>query len=190
MDGVTWMADVFDTYCATFARGLDVEELVRGLGGDPARILPAVSDGDAFTLAMDEGPVARLGTCAGWAFALEHWSAEGMDRATLRRVSAGTEAVVLLDSGTPPKWFLYARDGEVVADFEPGVEAAQMGGADPASLVPALHAAGLLHADGTTVPDTDPSPLILGMTEQAFGLSLPREPLEHGVLPAVVLTRS
>ena len=27
---------------------------------------------------------------------------------------------MLLDSGTPPYWFVHARDGEIGSDFEPG----------------------------------------------------------------------
>ncbi|MET9876900.1 DUF6461 domain-containing protein [Actinacidiphila glaucinigra] len=132
-----------------------------------------------------KGLVARLGTCGGWAFALEHRSDEGMDRVTLRAVSPGTEAVVYLNAGAPPRWFLYAEDGRVVGDFEPGVEAAQLGGEDPGRLVPALQEAGLLLPDGTSAPDADGEDGILVMGERRSGLTLPRDAVEHGTLAAV-----
>lgn len=188
VDGIAWLRESFDTYCVTFAKGLSVDELVRRMGGDPARILPSVSGDDARILARDEGPVARLGIGNGWAFALEPASAEGTDRRTLQRVSAGTEAVMLLNSGMPPYWFVHARDGEIAADFEPGVEADQIGGTDPSFLVPAMQAAGMLLPDGTADPeDWEPEQRILTVVERVFSLDLPRTDLEIGTLKAVVL---
>ncbi|WP_406173074.1 DUF6461 domain-containing protein [Streptomyces sp. NBC_00996] len=188
MDGIAWIREALDAYCVTFARGLSVDELVRRLGTDPARILPSVSAHEAELLARDEGPVARLGTGNGWAFALESASAEGTDRRTLRRVSEGTEAVMLLDSGMPPYWFVHARNGEIAADFEPGVEAEQIGGTDPSFLVPAMQTAGMLLADGTANPeDWEPEQRIITVAEQVFSLDLPRAAVESGTLPAVVL---
>lgn len=188
MDGVAWIREAFDAYCVTFARGLSVAELVHRIGSDPERILPSVSADEALRLARDEGPVARLGTSNGWAFAMESASAEGTDRRTLQRVSRGTDAVMLLDSGTPPYWFVHARDGEIASDFEPGVEAEQIGGTDPSFLVPAMREAGMLLPDGTADPDDwEPEQRILTVAERVFSLDLPRTAIEGGSLPAVVL---
>lgn len=188
MDGIAWIRDVYDAYCITFARGLSVAELVRRMGSDPERILPSVSPDEALRLAEDEGPVARLGTSGGWAFAVEFASAEGTDRRALQRVSRGTDAVLLLDSGTPPYWFVHARDGEIASDFEPGVEAEQIGGTDPSFLVPAMREAGMLLPDGTADPDDwEPERRILTVAERVFSLDLPRTALRDGSLPAVVL---
>ncbi|MFE0626867.1 DUF6461 domain-containing protein [Streptomyces sp. NPDC058864] len=184
-DGIRWIAGAFDTYCLTFARGLEVAELVRRMGGDPGGIREGLSADDAMQWSDEKGQVARLGTCGGWAFALEHWSVEGMDRGTLRAVSRGTEAVVYLNAGVPPRWFLYAEDGRIVGDFEPGVEAAQLGGEDPGRLVPAMQQVGLLLADGTSAPDAGGEDEILAMGERRFGLALPRDTVEHGTLAAV-----
>ncbi|CAM5503671.1 hypothetical protein SALBM311S_03496 [Streptomyces alboniger] len=124
----------------------------------------------------------------GWAFAIECASAEGTDRPTLERVSQGTDAVVLLDSGTPPYWFVHARDGEIASDFEPGVEAEQIGGTHPSFLVPAMREAGMLLPDGTADPDDwEPERRILTVAEQVFSLDLPRTAIEGDSLPAVVL---
>ncbi|MGD1222745.1 MULTISPECIES: DUF6461 domain-containing protein [Streptomyces] len=189
MDGIAWIRETYDAYCVTFAKGLSAEELVRRMGGDPGRIMPSLSAEDALELAGDKGPVARLGTSNGWAFALEPASAEGTDRRLLRRVSEGTEAVMLLDSGMPPYWFVHARDGEIAADFEPGVEAEQIGGSDPSFLVPAMQSAGMLLPDGTADPeDWEPEQRILTVAERVFALDLPRTALEAGTLPAVLLS--
>ncbi|MET8247769.1 DUF6461 domain-containing protein [Streptomyces sp. NPDC005202] len=188
MDGIGWIREAFDAYCVTFVRGLSVEELVRRLGVDPAGILPSLSGEEARVLAGDKGPVARLGTSNGWAFTLEFASAETTDRRTLRRLSEGTDAVMLLDSGMPPYWFVHARDGEIASDFEPGVEAEQIGGTDPSFLVPAMQRAGMLLPDGTADPDDwEPERRILTVAEQVFSLDLPRAAIGHGSLAAVVL---
>ncbi|MEU4093780.1 DUF6461 domain-containing protein [Streptomyces sp. NPDC026673] len=112
----------------------------------------------------------------------------GHGAADAARCLPGTEAVVYLNSGTPPQWFLYAEDGRVVGDFEPGVEAGQLGGEDPGRLVPALQEAGLLLPDGTSAPDANAESGILEMGERHFGLTLPREAVEHGTLAAVSLS--
>ncbi|MFJ4844911.1 MULTISPECIES: DUF6461 domain-containing protein [unclassified Streptomyces] len=183
--GIQWISEAFDTYCLTFARGLGIAELVRRMGGDPGTIREGLTADEAMEWSYGKGLVARLGTCGGWAFALEHWSDEGMERRTLRDVARGTEAVVYLNSGGPPRWFLYAEDGRIIGDFEPGVEADQLGGDDPGRLVPAMQEVGLLLPDGSAVPDVNAEIKILEMGERHFGLTLPREVVEHGPLAAV-----
>jgi hypothetical protein len=188
LDGIEWVADAFDTYCLTFAWGLSPEELVGRLGGDVSAMLPSASPEQVSELDSAKGSAARMGVCAGWAFSVERWSAEGMDRAALRTVSEGTDAVVLLCSGASPLWFLHARDGVVLADFEPGVEADQLGGHSPEHLLSAMMEVGLLLPDGTSAEDVDERRLILRTAETVFGLSLPREDLLHGRLAAVSLS--
>ena len=186
-DGIQWIAEVFDAYCVTFARDLDVAAPVRRLGGEPARVRRDVSVGEAFSWAMDQGSVALLGTCAGWAFAVELWSHEGAERGASERVSAGTESVVLVSS-TGPEAFLHSGDGVLLASFEPGTPAEDWSGAAPDALRATLAAAGLLAGDGTPCPghDTDGA-WMLAAAERAFGLSLPRRTLEHGTTEAVLL---
>ncbi|MEU6347304.1 DUF6461 domain-containing protein [Streptomyces sp. NPDC046977] len=183
--GIQWISEAFDTYCLTFARGLGIAELVRRMGGDAGTIREGLTADEAMDWSFEKGSVARLGTCGGWAFALEHWSAEGMERRTLRDVSRGTEAVVYLNGGAPPRWFLYAEDGRIMGDFEPGIETDQLGGDDPGRLVPAMQEVGLLLPDGTAAPDVNEEIKILEMGERHFGLTLPREVVEHGPLAAV-----
>jgi hypothetical protein len=187
LDGIEWVADVFDTYCLTFARGLSVEELIARLRGDVRTVVASASPEQITELDRAKGSAAQVGACAGWSFALERWSAEGMDRTTLRGVSAATEAVVLLCSGASPLWFLHARDGVILADFEPGVEAAQLGGHSPEHLVPVMIEVGLLLPDGTSATEVDEQRLILRAAETAFGLDLPRESLLQSRVSAVSL---
>ncbi|MEU6274327.1 DUF6461 domain-containing protein [Streptomyces populi] len=112
-----------------------------------------------------------------------------MDRKTLRKISRGTEAVVFLNAAVPPHWFLHAEGGRLMADFEPGVEAARLGGEGPGRLVPAMQAVGLLLADRTAVPDVHGEDKILEMGERHFGFTLPREAVGNGNLAAVGFAR-
>lgn len=91
----------------------------------------------------------------------------------------------------PPYWFVHTRDRENASDFEPGVEAEQIGGADTGFLVPAVQAAGTLLADGTASPDDwEPDQRNLTVAERVFALDLLRAPLQHGPFAAVVLAQA
>lgn len=187
MDGIQWIADSLDAYCVSFGKGLTISQLATALGASSEAIIPAVTGEDAFSLAMTRGPVARLGVCAGWAFAIEEWSDVGIGHGTLSRTSRVTEGVAVMRTGTSPQHFVYAEGGEIVANFEPGVPVSQFGGTDPTRLVPALQEVELITPDesGTSHLDTDRR--ILDMAERFYGLSLPRAKIENGTLPAALL---
>ncbi|MFD7019039.1 DUF6461 domain-containing protein [Streptomyces sp. NPDC059161] len=187
-DGMQWIPGVFDTYCLAFARGITVSELVRRMGADIAAVRHGVTGGDAFSLAMGEGPVALLGTSEGWAFSLEHWSDQAADNAVLGRLSTGTQAVVLLNGGTGPLKLACADNGSVVADFEPGVAAADIGTSAADHLVAIAREAGLFETDGgPALGEGDEELWMLRFAEEVFRLTLPRDEVEHGTLDAVLL---
>lgn len=187
-DGMQWIPDVFDTYCLTLVRDLTVPELVRRLGADPAAVKRGVTGSEAFSLAMNEGPVSLLGTSRGWAFSLEHWSDRGAEKDVLAELSRGTEAVVLVNSGVGLMRFLHAVDGLVVADFEPGVSATDVDFSRAERLAPFVGDADFFETDGSPVlGEADEELWMLRFAEHAFGLSLPRAELEHGALAAVLL---
>ncbi|WP_323806081.1 DUF6461 domain-containing protein [Streptomyces sp. MB09-01] len=188
MDGIRWLPEDFDAYCLLLVRGLGVNELVARLGYDPRTVMPAVTPDEAFEHSMDTAPVTRLGTTGDWAFSLEQWSAEGMEAETARRVSAGTECIAVLNSGTPPVWFMHAVDGEVVAHFEPS-DAQDVVDGSQGRLTSELVAAGLVAAG---VPEgaagESSQTLLLKLVEQHFGVGLPRASLASTALPALALT--
>ncbi|MFD7540198.1 DUF6461 domain-containing protein [Streptomyces sp. NPDC059819] len=187
-DGMQWIADVFDSYCLALVRGLAVPELVQRMGADPAAVQQHVTGSEAFSMAMNEGPVSLLGTSEGWAFSLEHWSDQAAGAATLAEVSRGTEAVVLVNSGVGLMRFLHAVDGLVVADFEPGVSARDVDFAVAERLRPFATDAYLFEVDGSPVMgEGDEELWMLRFAEHVFGVALPREELGHGALAAVLL---
>ncbi|MEW2131910.1 DUF6461 domain-containing protein [Streptomyces sp. NPDC005435] len=186
--GLRWVPDVFDAYCLAFVRGVTVGELVRRLGADPAAVREGVTGQAAFTSAMNEGAVSLLGTAQGWAFSLEHWSEQAAQADVLARLSGGTEAVVMVNGGVGTTRFLHAVDGLVVADFEPGVSAADMNVSADERLVPLLGDTDFFDGDECSVlGEADEESWMLRLAERAFGLSLPRQELEHGALDAVLL---
>ncbi|MEU8541455.1 DUF6461 domain-containing protein [Streptomyces sp. NPDC048717] len=187
-DGMQWIPDAFETYCLMLVRELTVPELVRRLGADPAGVKPGVTGPEAFSLAMNEGPVSLLGTSRGWAFSLEHWSDQGAEADVLAEVSRGTEAVVLVNSGIGMTRFLHAVDGLVVADFEPGVPATDVDFSRAERPAPFAGDADFFEADGSPVLGEAGEELwMLRFAERVFELSLPRAELEHGALAAVLL---
>ncbi|MFD9789359.1 DUF6461 domain-containing protein [Streptomyces sp. NPDC059070] len=186
-DGLAWMAQAFDAYCVTFVRGVDIVELARRMGAGPGDLRPDVTVEEAFALAMNECPVALVGVCGEWAFALELWSDAATDTPTLPRLSQDGEAVVLLSS-TGPRRFLHGAGGQVLADFEPGVSADEMAGAAPGRLREALLAGGFFTAEGLAeLGEGSREEWMLRSAETVFGLSLPRRQLEDGASTAVML---
>ncbi|MFI9586074.1 DUF6461 domain-containing protein [Streptomyces sp. NPDC052236] len=186
-DGIVWIADAYETYCLTCVRGVTGTELVTALGGDPAHVIDAAAETDLLRLEDDWGGAARFGEDSSWAWVLERWSATGLDRPRLLALSSGTDALVVLEPGASPRWFVHARDGRTAADFEPGVEPDQWAGHAREPMVTALREAGALRPDGTAVEDCDVQRSLLRAVEIAFGVSLPRNALLHGATAAVPL---
>lgn len=193
-DGIRWLADWDGWYVGlTFARGVPPGELALRLGAVPGVRPGPLGARDAWSLAsetMDGDGVARVGSWAGWSFAVEHGLPAGAER--LAEVSrSGAEAVHLdPQPDHPPRQFAYARDGEVVCCFGLGEECWR-GGRQPDFLLPELVAAGLLEPDGTHAgPEDEPGAerdrRTLAVLEHRFALSLPRRLIEETPLPAFV----
>ncbi|KOT99369.1 hypothetical protein ADK70_03915 [Streptomyces rimosus subsp. pseudoverticillatus] len=192
-DGLQWVAErgAFEMgYWIVFARGLSAEELVSRLEGDFAA-MTLMSWSDAVELEMEaedeDEQVVRVGSCQGWAFAVAEYGPLGERTDELvQAASAGTEAVSVSRTVNADTWFLHAKDGETLCEFEPGLEHERTG-VSSNDLVEALKQVGLLLPDGTSPrehgSDVDDSERrVLQMAEQAFGVGLPRDQVEHGQL--------
>ncbi|MFJ2770493.1 DUF6461 domain-containing protein [Streptomyces sp. NPDC087300] len=206
-DGLAWIADAWsgtspsapDLYI-TCARGLGPEQLAERMADhEPVEVGPALTSQEARGM-VDLSQiycVGRIGQSGDWSFIVECGGSEGwtLDPATSR----GAE-VLILDPrpDDPPSFFTYLADGQVRLHFELGF-GYDPAGARPDLLRPALEAAGITPPEDTIDDllgdDEETSPLeqkrrVLIVAGEHFGLSLPRQLIESGRLPAVVTRTS
>jgi hypothetical protein len=206
-DNLAWIADAWqgaspsatDLYI-TCARGLSPQELAERMADhEPVEVGPALTTQEAHRM-VDLSQiycVGRIGRSGDWSFIVECVGSEGwaLDPA----VSRGAE-VLIFDPrpDDPPSFFTYLADGEVQLHFELGF-GYDPAGAQPDLLRPALEAAGvippegsiddLLGADEELLP-FEQTRQVLTVVGEYFGLSLPRQVIESGPLPAVVTRTS
>ncbi|MGW0710370.1 DUF6461 domain-containing protein [Streptomyces sp. NPDC002643] len=195
-DGIEWLADQDDwSHTVFFARGVTPEELGARLGGLPASVPPPLTGQEAWDRVMDLGTdeetVARVGSEAGWAFAVLYGFEDGGDR--LQDIARGAEAIQLVPAWDhPPARFSYAEDGTLACSFGIGEEAWRVG-ERPDLLLPELVDAGVLHPDGTYAgPDGSDHRVrvrnTLAVIQRRFGVSLSRDDVERSRLPAFVIS--
>ncbi|MFF4250268.1 DUF6461 domain-containing protein [Streptomyces sp. NPDC001663] len=206
-ENLAWIADawrgtspsVTDLYIAC-ARGLSPQELAEHMADhEPVEIGPALTIQEAHRM-VDLAQiycVGRIGHSGEWSFIVECVGSErwALDPA----VSRGAE-VLIFDPrpDDPPSFFTYLADGEVQLHFELGF-GHDPAGAQPDLLRPALEAAGvippeddiddLLGAD-EELSSAEEKRRVLKVVGEHFGLSLPRQVIENGQLPAVVTRTS
>ncbi|MFE4518000.1 DUF6461 domain-containing protein [Kitasatospora sp. NPDC056783] len=208
-DGIQWLAEIGgqgtgrpstggpdgegEVGGVIFARGITPEELARRMGADPATATEPISDTEIRDLDIevyrpsDDGDgVIRVGTCAGWSFAIEYGDSTGGELLT-EIARDGVEVVHFRPMPEQrPALLDYARDGAVLCGFGLGEERWRWG-QEPDLLVPDLVAAKVLEADGVTScgPGQEAAARrTLGAVERRFGLSLPRAALGGLRLPA------
>ncbi|WP_316525512.1 DUF6461 domain-containing protein [Kitasatospora brasiliensis] len=211
-DGIQWLAEIGgpgagrpstglpdtdgEVGGVLFARGITPEELARRMGADPATATEPISDTEIRGLDIevyrpsDDGDgVIRVGTCAGWSFAIEYGDSTGGELLT-EIARDGVEVVHFRSMPRQrPALLDYARDGAVLCGFGLGEERWRWG-QEPDLLVPDLVAAKVLEADGVTScgPAREAAVAVgrrtLGAVERRFGLSLPRAALGGLRLPA------
>jgi hypothetical protein len=196
LGGIQWLAteEHFELgYWVVFARGLDPVELVLRVGAEPDPMTPLTRK-EAGDLQDDtDDVVIRAGSSAGWAFGVVEGGPVGADIfGTIRALSVGTEAVELWRTVNAVMSFGYARDGETVCRFEPGLEH-ERSGSDPDRLLEALQRVGLVLPDGSTPFERGttverPELRALALAESSFGLDLPRHAVLRDALPAARLT--
>jgi hypothetical protein len=207
-DDLAWIADAWrgtspsatDLYL-TCARGLSPRQLAQRMADhDPVEIGPALTIGEAHRMVdlTQIYCVGRIGQSGDWSFVVECVGSEGwaLDPA----VSRDGAEVLIFDPrpDDPPSFFTYLANGEVQLHFELGF-GYDPAGAQPDLLRPALEAAGVIPPQGDIDDllgrDEELSPLeetrrVLQLVGEHFGLSLPRQVIENGQLPAVVTRTS
>jgi hypothetical protein len=208
-DGTTWLASpqsiAFGGYHVVLARGLSPEELVDRLAAtvETQHIAVAVGDhtGESLLELMDDtygdsfdGIGLRLGRAGDWTYVVAYGGWQGKF-GPLAPVSRGGVHVCLLEyeeeNGKPvPPQFGYFHDGRLLTACNLELDASwgyQGVDGDPAT---AGRLQGLLTAAGLPDPERDEGEVhrtALGVIERFFGLSLPKDPIVSGTLPAVLL---
>jgi hypothetical protein len=180
--------------CLTFGRDVTAERVLEAFGMNPADalVLPEAEADRAlrFPVFDEPGrrgcPWLRAGRVGDWAFAIEEISLQGYLGDAGKRLSAGTEAVVV--SWTPKiNYAHYLADGEEVISFDPDLAHIRYG-SDPDRFLAQMRAAGLdtepARDDDEVLPEGDMDPVIatLDMFTLALGIRLPASTSEGPLL--------
>jgi hypothetical protein len=175
-DSLQWLPTAYpETFALTFARRVSARELLLRLGCPPDSLTLLTRD-DAEEQELedpDTGHVVRAGEHGSWAWAIQMWGTRILAADVLGAVSAGTEAVVLVNSSLP--WFAYVADGGEVCSFDAGMPHLRYG-SDPDRFLPLMAEAGIL--SGPDQPGDRPVLAMLRLAELAFSLSLPKDAVE------------
>lgn len=209
-NGTTWLAArrsiAFGGYCVVLARGLSPEELADRLAAtvyDTKHTAVAAGEhtGESLLELMDDtygdscdGIGLRLGRTGDWTYAVAYGGWQG-EFGPLAPVSRGGAHLCLLEyeeeNGKPvPPHFSYFHDGRLLSGCNLHLDASwgyQGVDGDPAT---AARLQKLLTAAGLPDPERDREDVhrtALGVVEGFFGLSLPKDPIVHGTLSAVLL---
>jgi hypothetical protein len=169
-----WLARAWSVpTCLTFVRGTDERAVLAGLGVDPDAAVP--SDAAEFTT-----PVISIVRSGDWVVALEDSVyARGKRPEVLRRVSAGTEAVVIYkDLGKGNHEFAHAVDGEIITAVTTSMPP-HWRGSQPDRLRPLAEELGLAEDSDY---DLSPIEVLLVLGESVFGLTLDETGLQHPLL--------
>jgi hypothetical protein len=134
MAGYTWV-ETLEAYCFTAVVGLDADEVIRRLGGNPGRTDGPRTFDECFWPA--DGPQwAQVGRVRGGLLVAEHngWRAEEV----AEPLSRGGRLACFFRNVHAIMHFVYAVDGRVLAEFDPLLDRSPRGGSDPAAIEPAL----------------------------------------------------
>jgi hypothetical protein len=162
MSGYGWVEEL-EAYCFTAVVGLEPDEVIRRLGGDPATEERPRTFEECFWTA--DGPQwAQVGPTDGGLVVAEHngWRAE--ERAA--RLSEGGRLACLFRNVQAVMHFVYAVDGTIVAEFDPLVDRIPAASTDPTVLGPAL--------DGLAFGLFSAEPSSLTLVERLTGVRIQR----------------
>ncbi|MFC9495689.1 DUF6461 domain-containing protein [Streptomyces sp. NPDC056982] len=202
-DGIGWIAReeiAWAGYCVTLARGLEPGELVTRLARDTAPApLGECTGYDLNTQLVDreralhrsDSIAVRYGAVGDLAFAVAdgYWPGE-MNTGPLLAGSKGGAHVFRLyhesqNPKLPPPEFTYFHDGDYMCGFDMHMHtwSHEITGSRPDLVSAALQAGG--------VPDEDRQDVAhaksLAVVEEQFQLTLPKELVLHGKLPAALI---
>ena len=134
MAGYGWV-EALEAYCFTAVVGLDLDEAIRRLGGDPARADGQRTFDECFWPA--DGPQwAQVGRLHAGLLVAEHngWRAEE----EAESLSRGGRLACFYRNVNAVMRFVYAVDGKVLAAFDPLLDSRPEEGAEPRVLDPWL----------------------------------------------------
>jgi hypothetical protein len=132
--GYEWVEQL-EAYCFTAVVGLDPDEAIRRLGGDPTVNGRTRTFAECFWPA--DGPQwAQVGIVGDGLLVAEHngWRAEEV----VEPLSRGARLACFFRNVHAVMHFVYAVDGRVQAEFDPLLDQAPRSGDDPRCLDPAL----------------------------------------------------
>ncbi|MFC9484596.1 DUF6461 domain-containing protein [Streptomyces hydrogenans] len=210
-DGTTWLAAprsiAFGGYYVVLARGLSPEELADRLAATllykADHVVVAVGEhtGDSLLELMDDaygdpfdGIGLRLGHAGDWTYAVAYGGWPG-EFGPLAQVSRDSAHVCLLEyeeeNGKPvPPQFEYFHDGRLLSACNLHLDASWGYQRVDGEHGTAARLQQLLTAAGLPDPERDEREVhrtALGIVEKFFGLSLPKNQIVSGTLPAVLL---
>ncbi|MEV4257316.1 DUF6461 domain-containing protein [Spirillospora sp. NPDC049652] len=201
-DGLEWIADGWSgarsptctDFSITCARGIDPEELVGRVADRASLDMLAALTADEASRMVDMArvySVGRFGRSGQWSFLVESGCAEGWFLPVA--VSTGGAEVLVFDSQQdhPPPRFSYYKDGAALVTCSL-IDGDEMGGAQPALLLEAMHQTGL---DPEAMEEEDIAPTerlrrMLRMIGEHFDLALPEGEITQGALPGAVIRTS
>ncbi|WP_139141111.1 hypothetical protein [Streptomyces qinglanensis] len=188
-DGLEWIEDVwfsmgdYGNLYFTCARGISPQELAARVAGQPVDILPALTLREADDVVADKKTVhsvGRIGTSGEWSYLVETGECPGWDLPA--EVSRDGAEVLVLDPqlDNPPHIMTYAKDGR-------GLSLCMFDayGDTDGPLRDAFTEAGLFN-DEDEEEDLNPDQLLLRAVGDYLNLSLPRNTILEGRLPAVI----
>ncbi|MEW2256233.1 DUF6461 domain-containing protein [Streptomyces sp. NPDC047869] len=202
-DGIVWISRTDITwlgYCVVLVRGIGPEELVRRLaqGADPVFLGPYtrgdledyVNDVDREWHPRGATSCVRYGAVGDLAFAVAagDWTG-GLGPGYTGDISQDGAHVFWLRHETenptiPAPVFTYQHDGRYVCGFEMAVrDSAEITGTHPELVRDRVLAAGIAGEEDRDVAEEKS----LAIVQELFGLTLPREEVLHGALPAALV---
>ncbi|PRW62256.1 hypothetical protein CEP50_16425 [Actinopolyspora mortivallis] len=179
-------------FCLTFVRDVDPVAVLRGLGADVPHV-PVLSNAEAEAyreeVASDEWELdrvsaVRVAELGDWSVSIELLSLHGGDVATLEGLSRGTEAVSVSRDPNALSRFSYARDGELVTDFDPLFPTDRFG-SDPDRFLDEMAEVGLRPDEESWGSEDE----ILALVHRVFGVGVDAHTVNDAKLPTGMLWR-
>ncbi|GHD75584.1 DUF6461 domain-containing protein [Streptomyces goshikiensis] len=193
-DGLQWLdGSDLEGHWLIAARNIDPSELLRRAGGIGKEMHLSWAEAEAIEMESDV-TILRAGRSGDWSFFLASYGAVvayGADMdSRIHEISKGTEAVELSQTTNFDTHFIFAVDGQTVCTFDPLTDPTPTG-REPGRLIPAMIRVGLLdeHGEPIFIDDTEglqPVKSTYRMTEEEFGISVPREILTDQALSMAI----